>query len=192
MADKDYYEILGVSKDATKEEIKKAYKKLAKKYHPDINKEPDAEAKFKEINEAASVLADDKKREQYDRFGTAEGMGGFDFSGFDFRNMGGQGFGGVFDEIFEMFGGGFNPFNRGRRGRAVYRGADLRYDLTLDLEDVTTDTEKKIQLAHHVTCDHCKGSGAENLKAIKQCPDCGGAGVVQKSARTPFGMFATT
>lgn len=195
MADKDYYQILGVSKDASKEDIKKAYKRLAKKYHPDINKEPGAEERFKEINEAAAVLADDKKREQYDRFGTAgEGMGGFDFSGFDFSQFGrGQGFGSIFDEIFEMFGGGFNPFSgggRGRRGRG-YRGADIRYDLNLELEDVTEDIEKEISVTRHVTCTRCNGSGAETKDAVKQCPECGGAGIVQKSTRTPFGMFAT-
>ncbi|MCK4670782.1 MAG: molecular chaperone DnaJ [Nanoarchaeota archaeon] len=189
MAKKDYYKILGVSKDASKEEIKKAYKKLAKRYHPDINKEPSAEEKFKEINEAASVLADDKKKDQYDRFGTAEGMGGFDFSGF--RPGAGE-FGSMFEEIFEMFGGGFSPFGRGRRGKAVYRGDNLRYDLTIDLKEVTEDVEKKIHIGHHVTCKHCKGTGAETKDAIQHCPDCGGSGVIQKSARTPFGMFATT
>ena len=142
---KDYYKILGVDKNATKEEIKKAYKKLAKKYHPDLNKDnSEAEAKFKEINEAAAILADDEKRSRYDQFGTtAEGMGGFDFS-----NMSGQGF--DFDSIFESFfggGGGFGDlFGGGRRSRRQRRGHDLRYDLEITLEEAADGTTKTIKV----------------------------------------------
>ena len=129
---KDYYNILGISKDATKDDVKKAYKKLAKKYHPDLNKDADAAEKFKEINEAASVLADDQKRANYDKFGTAESTfgPGFDFSKFDFSDFGfGRfDFGSIFDELF---GGGYG-FVRPERGR---RGADLRYDIEIILEE---------------------------------------------------------
>ncbi|MBW2987439.1 molecular chaperone DnaJ [Candidatus Woesearchaeota archaeon] len=186
---KDYYDILGVSKEATKEEIKKAYKKLAKKYHPDVNKSPDAEKKFKEINEAASVLADNKKREQYDRFGSAEGIGGFDFRGFDF----GGGFGGInFDEIFEMFTGGMNPFGRRSRRQGPIRGNDLAYDLDIDLEDAAFGAEKQILVPVLVACEKCNGSGAEDPDDIETCHDCNGSGYVKRSSRTPFGIFATT
>ncbi|MBW3012957.1 molecular chaperone DnaJ [Candidatus Woesearchaeota archaeon] len=189
MAKKDYYEILGVPKDSTKEDIKKAYKKLAKQYHPDVNKSPDAEQKFKEINEAASVLADEKKREQYDRFGTAEGIGGFDFSGFDF----GGGFGGInFDDIFEMFTGGFNPFGRRTRKGGPVRGNDLAYDMEISLEEAAFGTEKEIVIPTLIACEKCNGTGAEDPDDIEKCHDCDGSGYVQKSSRTPFGIFATT
>ncbi|MBD3259171.1 molecular chaperone DnaJ [Candidatus Woesearchaeota archaeon] len=189
MTKKDYYEILGVSKDATKEDIRKAYKKLAKKYHPDVNKSPDAEQKFKEINEAASVLADERKREQYDRFGSAEGIGGFDFRGFDF----GGGFGGInFDEIFEMFTGGFNPFGRRSRRQGPVRGDDLVYELEVSLEDAVFGSEKEILVPALVLCEKCKGTGAEDPDDIEACKDCDGSGYVKRSTRTPFGIFATT
>lgn len=181
---KDYYKILGVEKSASKEEIKKAYKKLAKKYHPDINKESDAEAKFKEINEAVSVLADDQKRSQYDQFGTTnfgagQGFGGAGFSdfmrGFDFGSF-------DFDNIFDMFFGG------GRRGRSrASRGADLQYDLEIDLKEAATGTEKKIPLNKLDVCKECDGQGGEP----ESCDSCGGNGFVRKTARTPFGMFQT-
>lgn len=192
MTDKDYYDILGVKKDASKEEIKKAYKKLAKKYHPDLNKEdPDAEHKFKEINEAASVLADDSKREQYDQFGkTAENFGGA--GGFDFSNMGGQGF--DFDSIFESFfggGGGFSDIFGGGRGRRSRRGHDLRYDMEITLEEAAEGTTKNISIPHQVKCPECKGTGAKDESDVEECPDCKGNGFVRKTARTPFGMFST-
>jgi molecular chaperone DnaJ len=189
MVKKDYYDILGVSKKATKEEVKKAYKKLAKKYHPDVNKSPDAEKKFKEINEAASVLADERKREQYDRFGSAEGIGGFDFRGFDF----GGGFGGInFDEIFEMFTGGMNPFGRRSRRGGPIRGNDLAYEINIDLEDAAFGAEKQIVVPVLISCEKCNGSGAENPDDIETCHDCNGSGYVKRSSRTPFGIFATT
>src|SRR3989338_11304499 len=125
--DKDYYKILGVGKSATKDEIKAAYKKLAKQYHPDLNKAQDAAEKFKEINEAAAVLGDDQKRQQYDQFGTAgeqfQGFGGFDFSDF-MSDIGGMGF--DFDSIFE------NVFGGGGRQRRRQRGSDLRYDMEIE------------------------------------------------------------
>ena len=191
MAKKDYYEILGVAKNATKEEIKKAYKKLAKKYHPDLNKEPDAEKKFKEINEAAAVLGDDQKRQQYDQFGSAEGFrqDGFGGAGFDFddlmRNMGGFGF--DFDNIFDAFFGG----GRGGGRRRVRKGHDLRYDINITLEDVYNGLEKTISVPRLEKCAHCGGGGAETSDGIKECDECNGTGVTRKTHRTPFGLFST-
>ena len=190
MTKKDYYKILGVSKDATREEIKKAYKRLAKKYHPDVSKEADASEKFKEINEAAAVLGDDSKRQHYDQFGTTEGMGGFDFSGFDFSDfMGGSSF--DFGDIFDQFLGG-GIFGRGRRRRGPKRGADLRYDLEITLEEAATGTTKTILVPKLETCDKCKGKGAVNESDIKTCDECNGTGTVRQARRTPFGMFQTT
>ena len=149
----DYYDVLGVSKDASREEIKKAYKKLAKKYHPDINKADDASDRFKEINEAAAVLADDKRREQYDRFGTTadqfNGFQGFDFSNFGFSN------GFDVDDIFEnLFGG--NPFSGGRRRRQ--RGRDFQYDIEITLEEASFGAKKDIRIPRLETCSRCHGS----------------------------------
>jgi molecular chaperone DnaJ len=189
---KDYYKILGVDKNATKEEIKKAYKKLAKKYHPDLNKDdPNASDKFKEINEAASVLADDEKRSQYDQFGTtAEGFGGgFGGAGFEdiMSNIFNQGF--DFDSIFESFFGG-SIFGR-RRRRGPRRGADLRYDMEITLEEAAEGTKKTISIPHSVKCPECKGTGAKSKDDVVECPDCGGSGMVRRTQRTPFGIFQT-
>ncbi|MBW2995935.1 molecular chaperone DnaJ [Candidatus Woesearchaeota archaeon] len=184
---KDYYKILGVDKNATKEEIKKAYKKLAMKFHPDRapeEKKSEYEDKFKEINEAAAILADDEKRSQYDQFGTAEspfgGAGGFNFEdimgGFDF------------DSIFESFFGG-NIFGRRRRGPR--RGSDLRYDMEITLEAAAEGTEKTIKIPHTVKCPECKGTGAKTREDIIECPQCDGSGFIKRTARTPFGMFST-
>jgi molecular chaperone DnaJ len=183
---KDYYKILGVEKDATKEEIKKAYKKLAKKYHPDISKEKDAEQKFKEINEAAAVLGDDKKRQQYDQFGSADGFQGF--GGFDSSAFRGAGFN--FDDIFEMFSQGFG-FGGGR-GRRAIRGSDLRYDVEITLEEAAKGFEKQIVVTKLAECSHCSGSGAENPEDMETCEDCGGRGITTVTRRTPFGMFQST
>ncbi len=195
---KDYYDVLGVAKDASKEEIKKAYKKLAKKYHPDLNKESDATEKFKEINEAASILGDDQKRAQYNQFGDAEsfkqstGASGFDYSDFsNFRN-----FGGDFDfgDIFDMFFGGGS--GRGgfsaRRGRRDFSGSDLRFDLNLDLDDIAKGVEKTIILPRLEECKDCKGEGVKNNSDIVSCNNCRGSGRVTSSRRTPFGIFQTT
>ncbi|MBW3017200.1 molecular chaperone DnaJ [Candidatus Woesearchaeota archaeon] len=188
---KDYYKTLGVGKNATKEEIRRAYKELAKKYHPDKNNSPEAAEKFKEINEAASVLADDSKRQQYDQFGTADGFKGF--SGFDF---GGSGFGGGFefnfDDIFDMFMGGQNPFSRRRKRSDSERGADLRYDVDIALKEAAFGVEKEILVSKMDECDKCSGSGAEHKSGIGDCPECNGSGYVTKRARTPFGYFQTS
>ena len=194
---KDYYETLGVSKDASQDEIRKAYKKLAKKYHPDINKDnPEAETKFKEINEAYKVLGDEKSRSNYDRFGTADqsqqgaGFGG-GFGGFDFG--GGSGFGGFdFDDIFEGFFGG-NPFGGagGRRTRAR-RGSDLRYDVEIDLEDAFHGKSMDIEVPRMEKCEKCDGSGADSKEDVKKCTKCGGNGTIRVTRRTPFGIVAQT
>jgi len=180
---KDYYKILGIEKNATKEEIKKAYKALAKKHHPDLNKEEGSVEKFKELNEAAAVLADDQKREQYDRFGTtAEQFGGT--QGFDFGDIGGF----DFDQIFEsFFGGGFGR----RRRRGPSRGADLRYDLEITLEESSMGVVKHISIPNLIKCEKCDGSGAESDNDIVSCPDCDGSGILRREQRTPFGIFAT-
>ena len=183
---KDYYKILEVSKDASKEDIKKAYKKLAKKYHPDLNKEEGSTEKFKELNEAAAVLSDDTKRAQYDQFGTAEPGAGFSSQGFDFSNFG-QGnfdFGDIFDQLF---GGS------GRRGRRQpQRGNDLLYELEIELEDAAFGATKSISIPRLEKCSHCDGTGAEHKSDIVKCPDCDGSGYVRQERRTPFGYFSTT
>jgi len=186
---KDYYNTLGVEKTATKEEIKKAYKKLAKKFHPDLNKDKDSTEKFKEINEAAAVLADDEKRTQYDRHGTTAEQFGNGFQGFDFSDLMGQGGGFDFDSIFEGFFGGRSPFGR-RSGPS--RGADLRYNLEITLEDAATGITKHIIVPRLEQCTKCHGSGAESESDIVNCPDCNGSGMQRRTQRTPFGLFATT
>ncbi len=188
---KDYYKTLGVDKSATKEEIKKAYKKLAKKHHPDLNKDdPSSAEKFKEINEAASVLADDEKRSQYDQFGTtAEGFGGAGGAGFEdaMGNIFNRGF--DFDSIFESFFGG--SIFGGKRRRGPRPGADLRYDMEITLEEAAEGTKKTINIPHSVKCPECKGTGAKSENDVVECPDCGGSGMVRMTQRTPFGLFQT-
>ncbi|MFT4311355.1 MAG: molecular chaperone DnaJ [Candidatus Woesearchaeota archaeon] len=180
---KNYYEILGVSKDASKEEIKKAYKKLAKKYHPDLNKDEGSEAKFKEISEAASVLGDDQKRSQYDNMGHSSYTSSGGSSGFNYQDFAGSGFGGVdMEDIFDMFFGG-----GGSRSRAN-RGSDLRVDVELTLKEVAFGVEKTFDIRKRNKCLDCNGSGA---KETKTCEDCGGAGMVRQVKRTPFGAFQT-
>jgi molecular chaperone DnaJ len=182
MSKRDYYEILGVSKNATKEEIKRAYRKLSKKYHPDINKAPDAAEKFKEIKEAYEVLSDDQKREQYDRFGHADpnegGFGGF--NGADFGGFGG------FEDIFETFFGG------GRRRRdpnAPRAGADLQYTMTLEFEEAIFGKEMDIEIPREETCDTCKGTGAKPGTHPETCSHCHGTGQISIEQATPFGRI---
>ena len=188
---KDYYKTLGVESNATKEQIKKAYKKLAKKYHPDLNKSKDADEKFKEINEAAAVLADDEKRTKYDQYGTTAEQFGHGFEGFDFSDfmsdVSGAGF--DFDSIFEGFFGGRSPF---RQKRGPRRGADLRYDMEITLNDAAEGAKRHIVIPRLEPCTKCHGSGAESESDIVSCPDCNGSGIKKRTQRTPFGLLSTT
>ncbi len=191
----DYYEILGIARNATKDDIKKAYRKLAHKYHPD--KHSGDEKKFKELSEAYEVLHDDKKRAEYDTYGKtfgggasagadgySQGFGGFDFGDFASRN--GQGFEFDFGDIFENFFSG----QRNRRPRAK-RGADIAVDLNISFEDSIFGTERKILLSKISYCSVCKGSGAEPNSEMEKCPACGGAGRVHESRRSIFGAVSS-
>jgi molecular chaperone DnaJ len=181
---KDYYQVLGVAKNATQEEIKAAYKKLAKKYHPDVNKEAGSAEKFKEVSEAAAVLGNPEKRERYDQYGSAEPFGpGADFSNFDFSNF--DPFGGL-DDLFEMFTG------MGGRRRGPARGRDLLTEADIDLGDAATGTTKEIRVRHNTVCEKCDGTGAKSEDDIAVCDQCGGSGIMRQTRRTPFGLFSTT
>lgn len=169
---KDYYEILGVSRDASETDIKKAFRQLALKYHPDRNLGDKAsEDKFKEINEAYSCLIDPQKRANYDRFGTAEGMGAGGYGPF----TGGAGFGDIFEDIFGDF---FGAFGGQRRTRAA-RGSDLRYDLSIKLEEAVFGTEETISFPTMEDCPECRGTGSEPGKNPAVCPACKGTGQVR-------------
>ncbi|MFH1257262.1 MAG: molecular chaperone DnaJ [Candidatus Diapherotrites archaeon] len=189
----DYYEILGLAKGASPEEVKRAYKDLAKKFHPDVNREAGAEDKFKEVLEAYTVLSDPQKRQQYDQFGFEGqhfgGAGGFDFS--DLFRGGGM----PFEDLFEGMGFGGtifeNLFGGERQRRGPVRGSDLRYDLELNFEEAVFGTEKEIDVPHIGVCDECNGSGAAEKASIVTCLQCGGRGVVERAQRTPFGVFST-
>ncbi len=193
MADKrDYYEVLGLKKGASDDEIKKAFRKMAMKYHPDKNPgDKSAEEKFKEINEAYAVLSDPDKKDKYDRFGHAgvdpnAGFGGGGFGG------GFGGFGG-FEDIFDMFGGAFSGFGGGGRSGArrngPRKGSDLQKSLTIDFEEAAFGTKKQIRINKFVKCKTCDGSGAAPGTSKKQCTKCGGSGEVRTAQRTPLGTF---
>lgn len=188
---KNYYETLGLEKGASKEEIKKAYKKLAKKYHPDLNKgDEESAAKFKEVNEAANVLLDETKRSNYDRFGSAEGMGGAGGFGGGQGGFGGAGGFGDFGDIGDMFesffGGGMGG---GRRGPA--RGHDLLYEVEITLKEAAFGVKKKFEVNKDVKCETCAGKGYEKESDAKTCTTCHGQGRVVAQQRTPFGVFQT-
>ena len=189
---RDYYEVLGVDKNATEDQIKKAYRTIAIKYHPDRNPgNKEAEEKFKEAAEAYDVLHDPQKRQQYDQFG------------FDGPNMGGfGGFGGAsmnMDDIFSMFGdifgghAGFGGFGGGSRsrGRQQYRGSDLRLKVRLSLDEIAHGVTKKFKVRKDVTCSCCKGTGAEAGSTSDQCPTCHGSGVITHTTQSIFGMMQT-
>ncbi|HSM56375.1 MAG TPA: molecular chaperone DnaJ [Candidatus Sulfomarinibacteraceae bacterium] len=177
----DYYDILGVARTASKEEIKKAYRRLARRYHPDVSEEDNADEKFKEISEAYEVLSDDKKRAAYDRFGHA-GVRGSGAAGFeDF------GFGGVAD-IFEEFFGGFSAGSR-RRKRGPRRGADLRYDMAVTFEEAVFGTDKEIEIRRPEVCPTCNGSGAEPGTQPERCTQCNGTGEVRRVQQSILGQF---
>ena len=199
MAKRDYYEVLGVDKNATAEEIKKAYRKMAVKYHPDKNPgNKEAEEKFKEAAEAYSVLSDADKKARYDQFGHAgvEGAGP-DFSG-GFGNLNdilndlfGGAFGGGFGGGFGGFGGGFGGQRGGQRQQKVYRGRDIRVRVKLTLEEIAKGVEKEISIEKSVPCHECNGRGAKNSSDIKTCPACNGTGQVQRVVNTFLGQTVT-
>ena len=194
MAKRDYYEVLEVSRSASVDEIKKAYRKLAIKYHPDRNPgDAEAEAKFKEAAEAYDVLHDPQKRQQYDQFGFDAPSGGFG---------GGSPFGGAggfsMDDIFSMFGdvfgghgGGFGGFGGGGQQAPKYRGSDLRLKVRLSLQEVATGVTKKFKVRKDVTCEHCHGTGAEGGSGTETCPNCHGSGVDIRTQQSMFGMIQT-
>lgn len=194
MAEKrDYYDVLGVDKNADKKTIKKAYRKLAMKYHPDVNHEPGAEEKFKELSEAYGVLSDDEKRRRYDQFGHA-GMDGYSqediFNNINFEDIfNGFGFGGGsqggFGSIFDLFG-----FGGGSNGNSA-RGQDIVQTVELTLEEVSTGVSKDLNVRHKKTCPKCNGSRAEPGSSSKTCSNCNGTGQVRQVQNTPLGQFAT-
>jgi len=193
MAKRDYYEVLGISRDANKKQIKKAYRSLARKYHPDVNKGPGAEDKFKEVSEAYEVLADENKRANYDRFGHAGAQQGFSGGGFSWNDFS------HFDDISDIFGRDFFGrdifdvfFGQGRSRRtSARRGSDLRYDLSITLQDAVYGMKKEITVERTQSCDVCGGSGAKDANSIKICDLCKGTGQVKRAQGTPFGNFVT-
>ncbi|MCX7729077.1 MAG: molecular chaperone DnaJ [Bacteroidia bacterium] len=188
---RDYYEILGVPKNASEEDIKKAYRKLAVKYHPDKNPgNKEAEEKFKEINEAYEVLSDKDKRARYDQFGHA-GVGSSAASDGTGSYYGGAGVNmdDIFSHFEDIFGGSFGGFNTSR-GRKVQRGGDVKINVKLTLEEIATGVSKKIKIKKQVSCHACHGSGAKNGK-LNTCPTCRGSGVVVKTQQTILGHIQT-
>jgi molecular chaperone DnaJ len=182
----DYYDTLGVARDANKEDIKRAYRRLARKYHPDVNREPGAEEKFKDINRAYEVLSEDEMRARYDRFGEA-GVSGAGAAGYGDVDMGG--IADIFETIFGGFGGmGASP--TGRRRSGPVRGDDLRLDLRLGFREAIFGGEKEIRIPHLEVCSVCQGTGAKAGTGVKTCSTCNGAGQVKRATRTPFGSFA--
>ncbi|AIZ63336.1 molecular chaperone DnaJ [Hymenobacter sp. DG25B] len=185
---RDYYEVLGVAKTAAGDEIKKAYRKVAIKYHPDKNPDdPSAEDKFKEAAEAYEVLSDEQKRARYDRFGH-QGMGG---------NGGGPNMEDIFSQFGDIFGGGgfegfFGGGGRGQGGRRVRKGSNLRIKLKLDLEEVANGVEKKIKVKRYVACAPCSGTGAKNGTDLKDCSTCHGQGQVKRVVNTMLGQMVSS
>lgn len=179
---RDYYEVLGVSRSATDDEIKKSFRRLAKQYHPDANKEQGAEARFIEINEAYEILSDQQKRSAYDRYGHAGvasgagGAGGFDFGGFNNLND-------IFETFFSGSAGG------GQRRSGPQRGADLRYELTISFEEAVFGCQKEIELPRWETCSTCRGNGAQPGTSTQRCPGCQGSGEIRRVQQSIFGQF---
>jgi len=193
---RDYYEVLGVSKTSTDEEIKKSYRKLAKKYHPDVNPDnKEAEAKFKEVSEAYEILTDTQKRQKYDQFGHAgvdpsygagaggAGFGG-GFSGFGFSDLG--------DIFGDFFGSGFGGSTRARNPNAPIKGSDIQINLPLDFMESVKGVKKTINISRLQTCTPCTGTGAAKGTKPETCKECGGTGQVKVTQRTPFGMMQSS
>jgi molecular chaperone DnaJ len=179
----DYYDLLGVARDADGETLKRAYRRLARQYHPDVNKDPGAEDKFKEVGRAYEVLGDPKTRARYDQFGEAgvSGAGGAP----DMGDMGG--FADLFETFFSGFGGAAAQGQRQQRGPR--QGDDLRFDLNISFKEAVFGQEKEIQIRHLESCGTCKGSGAKAGSGPVNCSTCGGTGQVRRATRTPFGTF---
>jgi molecular chaperone DnaJ len=181
----DYYELLGVGRDVDADSLKKAYRRLARQYHPDVNKDPAAEDRFKEIGRAYEVLSDPQARARYDQFGEA-GLGG----GGGMPDMGDMGgFADLFETFFSGFGGAGGAAPGGARRRGPRQGDDLRLDLTISFSEAVFGSEKDVQIRHLETCTTCSGSGAKSGSGPTGCGTCGGAGQVRRATRTPFGNF---
>lgn len=178
MAKRDYYEVLGVEKNATQDEIKKAYRSLAKKYHPDVSTDPNATEKFTEVQEAYDVLSDETKRANYDQFGSAEGN---QFSGFGSGDFGGFGFEDIFSSVF---GGG-----RQSRKSGPTKGRDVRLNITITFEEAVFGCKKEVSYTRYDECSHCHGSGAESTSDIQTCSTCRGTGRVTRQQQTIFGTM---
>jgi len=183
----DYYEILGVSKNASKDEIKSAFRKMARQWHPDINKAPEAEAKFKELGKAYETLMDDDKRATYDRYGED----GLNNAGFNTQGPFANGFGDLEEVFNSFFGGGFGGFGSSRRNdpNAPQRGDDLRLDIELEFEDAVFGITKEIKIDHLEKCSTCNGTGAKAGSRPQTCQTCGGRGSIQQTTRTVLGQF---
>lgn len=193
MSKRDYYEVLGVSKDASEAEIKKAYRKKAMKFHPDRNKDnPDAEAKFKEASEAYEVLRDSDTRQRYDQFGHRGVNGGNGFGGAGFENVGFEDIFSRFSDIFgaDIFGGGqgFGGQSRARRSTGQ-PGSDMKLRIELNLEEIAFGTEKKLKVKKQVKCDECNGTGAETESDYETCSTCNGMGQVRQVHKTMLGQM---
>ena len=191
---RDYYEVLGLQKGASEEEIKKAFKSMARKYHPDLHPgDKEAEAKFKEVNEAYGVLSDSEKRARYDQFGHAGVDPNFGGAG------GADGFGGFGDvgDIFESIFGGFGGFGGGGRSaasnaNAPRRGGDIHTDVRISFMEACQGVKKTISFAHMDACPQCHGTGADSNTTKQTCPECNGRGSVKTNQRTPFGVISST
>ena len=179
----DFYDLLGVGRDADADTLKRAYRRMARQYHPDINKDPGAEDRFKEIGRAYEVLSDPQTRARYDQFGEA-GIGGA-AGATAMGDMGG--FADLFETFFSGFGGAAGGGRPRRRG--PQQGDDLRYDLTISFEQAVFGEEQEIKIPHLETCETCSGSGAKPGSGPTTCGTCGGAGQVRRATRTPFGSF---
>ena len=199
MSKRDYYEVLGVDKNATADQIRKAYRKLAIKYHPDKNPDDkDAEEKFKEAAEAYDVLSDDEKRKKYDQFGHDMGPQGFPGGGGGYYSSGGMSMDDIFEHFGDIFGGRFSDQwggatggGRRRRGPSVKKGSDLRVRVKMTLAEIATGVTKTLKIPTLDKCTYCNGTGAKDGTAFSTCPTCHGSGVVQTVQNTMFGQMAS-